>query len=179
MSAVTTAAPPTTEARTAVQVYRVYIKAPIEKVWEAITQPEWTERYFYESRVSFDLRPGGAYESVPSEAMKEHAKQAGYPVAPQMTDGEVLEVDPPRRLVQTWRLTMDDAMRAEGFTRLTWELEETRGVTRLTVSHDVTGASGIAGMVSGDDGTDGGGGGWAGILSGLKTLLETGDTLWS
>jgi uncharacterized protein YndB with AHSA1/START domain len=91
-------------------------------------------------------------------------------------DGEVVESDPPRRFVQTWRMLMDDGLKAEGFTRLTYELVETGGVTRLTVTHDLTGAPNLAVLTSGqaDDQPGAGGGGWPWVLSDLKSLLETG-----
>ena len=93
-------------------------------------------------------------------------------------DGEVVEVDPPRKLVQTWRMTMTPELAAEAFTRLTYELEPVRGgVTRLTVTHDLTGAPMFAAVLRGRCESDGAGGGWSEILSGLKTLLETGEQL--
>jgi uncharacterized protein YndB with AHSA1/START domain len=169
-----------TETGTTTQVYRVYIKAKPEAVWEAITKPDWTEKYLYESRVDYDLRPGGAYRAYPSEAMGVHGAELGYAIPDVIADGEVVEADPPRKLVQSWRLLMDPAMAAEGFTRLTWEIEETQGgVTKLTVIHDVRGAPQIAALVSGAMEDQGAGGGWAAILSGLKTLLETGKPLQS
>jgi len=147
---------------TTVQVNRVYIKATPEAVWEAITQPDWTEKYLYGSRVNFDLRPGGAFEGrLPGEGGE------------LLADGEVLEVDPPRKLVQTWRAIFT----GEGATRLTWEIEETEGgVVQLTVTHDVDGAPGTAALVAGK--VENAGGGWNMVLSGLKTLLETGKPLW-
>ncbi len=72
-----------------------------------------------------------------------------YGIAGPIIDGEVIESDPPRRFVQTWRMLMDDGLKAEGFTRLTYELVETDGVTRLTVTHDLTGAPNLAAMTSG------------------------------
>jgi uncharacterized protein YndB with AHSA1/START domain len=101
-------------------------------------------------------------------------KAAG--VSGTVVDGEVLEFDPPRRFVQTWRLAMDEGLRAEGFTRLTYELDEFDGVTRLTVVHDCTGAPGHAAMTegAGDEMPGAGGGGWPWVLSDLKSLLETG-----
>jgi uncharacterized protein YndB with AHSA1/START domain len=162
------------------QVYRVYIKATPEAVWDAITKPEWTEKYLYESRVEYDLRPGGAYRAYPSEAMRVHGAEMGYPIPDVVADGEVVEADPPRRLVQTWRLLMDPGMAAEGYTRLTWEIEETQGgVTKLTVIHDVHGAPQIAALVGGAMEDQGAGGGWNATLSGLKTLLENGKPLHS
>jgi hypothetical protein len=91
-----------------------------------------------------------------------------------VVDGEVLEADPPHKLVQTWRLLMDPAIAAEGFTRLTYEIEpQEGGFTRLTVSHDLTGAPKLALLTGGLAEGDGGGGGWPWILSALKSLLET------
>jgi uncharacterized protein YndB with AHSA1/START domain len=170
----TTKAEPTTTT----QVYRIYIKATPEAIWEAITKPEWTERYLYETRVDFDLRPGGAYRAYPSEMMRVHGAEMGYPIPDVVIDGEVIEADPPRRLVQTWRMLMDPTMAAEGFTRLTWEIEETQGgVSKLTVVHDVDGAPQIATLISGGMEDQGAGGGWPQILSSLKTLVETGKPL--
>jgi uncharacterized protein YndB with AHSA1/START domain len=96
-----------------------------------------------------------------------------------IVDGEVLESDPPRRLVQTWRMNMDPTCQAEGHTRLTWEIGEPGegGVCRLTVTHDLTDAPATAALVSGafaEQNEGAGGGGWAWVLSDLKTVLETG-----
>ena len=159
------------------QVYRVYIKATPQAVWDAITKPEWTERYGYGGRGEYDLRPGGAYRGLSSEAMR-----AGG--APELAvDGEVIEADPPRRLVQTWRMAMDEAMASEGYTRLTYEIEEMvagkEGVTKLTLIHDLEGAPLQALLLSGGMEDGGAGGGWNFVLSGLKTLLETGAPLES
>jgi uncharacterized protein YndB with AHSA1/START domain len=97
-----------------------------------------------------------------------------------VADGEVVEADPPRKLVQTWRMLMDPGMAAEGFTRLTWEIEETQGgVSKLTVIHDVEGAPKILALVRGDMEAEGAGGGWPAVLSDLKTLLETGKPLYA
>jgi hypothetical protein len=73
---------------------------------------------------------------------------------------------------------MDDELKAEGFTRLTYEIEEIEGgATRLTVTHDLTGAPALASMVAGESEDAGAGGGWAWVLSDLKSLLETGAPL--
>ena len=163
-----------TDATKTVQVYRVYIKATPEAVWEAITRPEWTERYGYGGLSEYELRPGGRFRSRADQAMKAYDPN----VPDVIVDGEVLEVDPPRRLVQTWRMLMDPAMAAEGFTRLTYELEAGRpGVTKLTVTHDLTGTPQLAALVAGGSEAVGAGGGWSEVLSGLKTLLETGTPL--
>jgi uncharacterized protein YndB with AHSA1/START domain len=154
---------------TTTQVYRVYIKASPAAIWDAITKPEWTERYGYGGRAEFDLRPGGAYRGLTSEAMR----AMGAPDV--AVDGEVIEADPPRRLVQSWRMVMDPEMEAEGFTRLTWEIAEGQGgVTKLTVVHELEGAPKLALLVSGGMEETGAGGGWSWVLSDLKTLLETG-----
>ena len=153
-----------------VQVHRVYITAPAQRVWDALLSPEWTDRYGYGGFVQSDLRAGSPYVTTAGSGMQE------YGVAGPIIDGEVIESDPPRRFVQTWRMLMDDGLKAEGFTRLTYELVETGGVTRLTVTHDLTGAPNLAVLTSGaaDDQPGAGGGGWPWVLSDLKSLLETG-----
>ena len=157
---------------TTTQVYRVYIKATPEAVWDAITKPEWTEQYGYGGRADYDLRPGGHYRGVASEEMR----AMGSPEV--AVDGEVIEVDPPHRLVQTWRMAMDREMAAEGFTRVTYEIEETKsGSTRLTVVHDLEGAPKLAALVAGELEDTGAGGGWSWVLSDLKSLLETGQAI--
>jgi uncharacterized protein YndB with AHSA1/START domain len=154
------------------QVYRVYIKTTPQAIWDAITKPEWTERYGYCGRVDFDLRPGGTYTGYSSEGMRSMG-------APEVAvDGQVLEVDPPHRLVQTLRMVMDPTMEAQGFTRLTYEIEERKnGVTRVTLTHELEGAPVLAVLMSGGMEDEGAGGGWNWVLSGLKTLLETGQSL--
>jgi uncharacterized protein YndB with AHSA1/START domain len=161
-----------TETKTTTQVYRVYIKATPQTIWDAITKPEWTDRYGYGGRVEYDLRPGGAHRALTSEAMR----CAGAPDV--AVDGEVVEADPPRKLVVTWRMVMDAGLAAEGFTRLTYEIEESKGgVTKLTVIHDLEGAPKLAALVGGDMEGVGAGGGWSWVLSDLKTLIETGTRL--
>lgn len=155
-----------------VQLYRVYIKATPEAIWDAITNPDWTEKYGYGGRAEFDLRPGGAYRHLTSESMR---SMGASDVA---VEGEVVETDPPRKLVQTWRMVMDPELAAEGFTRLTYEIEEGKdGVTKLTVTHDLEGAPKLQVLLSGAMEDRGAGGGWSWVLSGLKTLLETGAPL--
>ena len=157
-----------TETGTTVQVHRVYIKATPQAVWDAITRPEWTQRYGYGGRVAYDLRPGGEFKAYASEEMK---KSGGPEV---MVDGEVIEADPPHRLVQTWRATWV----GEPHTRLTYEIREGEsGVCSLTVTHDVHDAPQTGAQVAGS--VEGAGGGWAEVLSDLKTLLETGSSLYS
>jgi uncharacterized protein YndB with AHSA1/START domain len=172
MTSVTGERETVTDAVTA-QVYRVYIKATPQAVWDAITTPEWTERYGYGGRGVYDeLRPGGTYRGWTSEEMRAVG-------APELAiDGEVLEADPPRRLVQTWRMLMDEGLAAEGFTQLTYEIEQAEdGVTKLTVVHDLTGAPRLQQLMGGAFESEGAGGGWSWVLSDLKTLLETGARL--
>ena len=160
------------------QVYRVWIKATPERIWEAITDPEWNKRYGYAAPSFYDLKPGGTYRSEANEGMKEFGKANGFDVPDVIVDGEVVEANPPRRLVQTWRMLMDPRTAAEPFTTLTYEIEDAvtqPGVCKLTVTHQLVGAPATAAMVAGtDDGGAGGGRAW--ILSDLKTLLETGKT---
>ena len=159
-----------TETNVTTQIYQVFIKATPEAIWDAITSPEWTERYGYPGYSEYDLRPGGAYQVFASEQMK----AAGTPDV--IIDGEIVEADPPRRLVQTWRILWDEELTAEGFKRLTWETEAGEGgITKLTVTHELEGAPKTAALVGGKD--PAAGGGWSFILSDLKTLLETGKSL--
>ena len=93
-------------------------------------------------------------------------------------DGEVIEVDPPHKLVQTWRMLMDESMASEGFTRLTYEIAEGKGgVSKLTVIHELEGKPQLALLMSGGMEGTGAGGGWTWVLSDLKSLLETGSSL--
>jgi uncharacterized protein YndB with AHSA1/START domain len=169
----------TEQTRVTTQVHRVYIKATAQAIWDAITKPEWNERYGYGGRGEFDLRPGGAYNGFTSEKMRTEGAAMGYDVPDLGVDGEVIESDPPRKLVLKWRMLMDQEMAAEGFTRLTYEIEEGQqtGVTKLTVVHDLEGAPRLAALLAGEREAEGAGGGWPFILSGLKTLLETGESL--
>ena len=158
------------ETSTTVQVHRVFIRATPEAIWDAITKPEWQARYGYRAPAEYDLRPGGAYRVAPTAPMKEH----GAPDP--MIDGEVIEADPPHRLVQTWRALFSPETAEEGHRRLTWEIvDHGQGVSRLTVTHELEGAPMTAAQVAGD--VEGAGGGWPYILSDLKTLLESGDSM--
>ena len=161
----------TNATQTTVTVHRIYINAPVQQVWNAITDPAWNGRYAYHAPSHYDLRPGGQYSVRSTPEMTAQ----GAPEV--LIDGEVLECDAPTRLVQTWRAFFTPDTAAEGFTRLTWELDEEQpGVTRLTVTHDVTNAPHVAAATTNDAKLEEGGGGWAWILSDLKTLLETGQS---
>jgi uncharacterized protein YndB with AHSA1/START domain len=160
------------------QVYRVYIKAPAEKIWQAITDPEWTNKYGYTGYSHFELKPGGSYQVIPNEEFKAAASQGGYVCPDVVVDGEVVESDPPHKLVTKWRMLMDPEMEAEGFSLVTYEIKDLGdGSCSLTLTHDLSGQPKTALMVSGDQEDVGAGGGWAWVLSDLKSLLETGTTL--
>ncbi len=158
-----------------VLVHRIFIRATSLEVWDALTRPGWTQQYGYRAPAQYDLRPGGAYRAFASVTMKMRG------IHGVIFDGEVLEADPPRRLVQTWRVRFDPRTRAEADTRLTWEIDEGNGgVSTLALTHDLAGAPHTAALAAGGfaaaaPGTPGGG--WAWILSDLKTLLETGRPL--
>jgi uncharacterized protein YndB with AHSA1/START domain len=161
------------ETQVGTQVYQVYIKATPQAIWDAITDPEWSSKYAYRCSSHFDMRPGGAFKVIANEGMR----AMGLPEV--IVDGEVIEADPPHKLVQSYRFLFEPADEAEGFARVTYEIVPCRdGVSRLTVTHDqledkprMVGA--ISSLWSGEDG----GGGWNWILSDLKSLLETGKTL--
>ena len=156
-----------------IQEYTLFIKASPEAIWEAWVSPEWSIRYGYAPVNHYELRVGGKYEATANEGMK------AIPGVPDVIcDGEVLEVTKPFRLVQTWRMLMEPSLAAEGFTRLSFEIKPIRsGVCKVSLIHDLTNAPELAEMVSGKHIEHGAGGGWAEILSGLKTLLETGKQL--
>lgn len=153
------------------QIYEIYIRATPQAIWDAITTPEWTAKYGYGGIAEYDLRPGGAFRGRATPAMV----SMGLPEV--AIDGEVVESDPPRKLVQTYRFLFNDAMKAEGFTRLTWEIEPTQsGFSRLTVTHELEGAPMMAAMVASRF-SEMGAGGWSWILSDLKSVLETGAAM--
>lgn len=153
------------------QVFEIYIKASAERIWEAITSPEWTAKYGYQGPMHYELRPGGRFEARSNDMMR----QMGLPEV--IVDGEVLECVPHRRLVQTYRWLFTDENKAEGFTKVTFEIEPTpAGFSRLTVTHEVAGAPMMAQAIKSKFDLQGGGG-WNWILSDLKSLLETGKIM--
>ena len=162
--------------RVTTQVYRIYIKATSQAVWDAITAPEWTQRYGYGGIVDYDLTPGGRAVQTAGPGMQAQG------VTGEIVDGEVVEAEPPVKLVLTFRMLMDPTCMAEGFTRVSYDLKALEeGGVRLTVSHELDGAPNLAVMVGGEledvAGMGGAGGGWAWILSDLKSLLETGSPI--
>lgn len=153
------------------QVYEIYIRATPQAIWDAITTPEWSAKYGYGGLVEYDLRAGGAFRARATPEM------VSFGMPEVAIDGEVVESDPPRKLVQTYRFLFSEEMKAEGFTRLTWEIEPTQaGFSRLTVTHELEGAPIMAGMVSSKF-SEMGTGGWNWILSDLKSVLETGKSM--
>jgi len=142
------------------QVYSVFIRATPEQVWDAITKPEFTMRYFYGSELESTFEQGASYKQWAPEREK------------LWVEGEVLESDRPRRLAHSWRSLFDEDSANEEPSRVTWEIEpQEGGVTKLTVVHDrLESSPKTAASVAG---------GWSYVLSGLKTLLETGEPLES
>ena len=120
--------------RSAVHIHQIYIKAEPGAIWDAITSPEWNGRYGYRGVSQYELKPGGKFRCIANEQMRSF----GLPEV--VVDGEVIEVKPPNKLVQTYRFLFNDANKAEGFSRLTFEIEKTvGGFCRLTITHDTTG----------------------------------------
>ena len=153
-----------------VRTHQLFIRATPEEIWDAVTRPGWTQLYGYRAPAQYEMRPGGAYRAFASVTMKMQG------ISGVIFDGEVIEADPPWRLVQTWHVLLDATTRAEPDTRLSWEIAEgNSGVSTLTLTHDLAGAPETAALVEGRHATAGGG--WTWILSDLKTLLETGRPL--
>jgi uncharacterized protein YndB with AHSA1/START domain len=137
------------------KVFEIYIQVTPERLWQAITDPETRARYQFGLRVESDWAPGSDYLLV-------------SPAAPApLIEGRNLEVDPPRRLVQSLHARWDDDAAALGTSRVTWEIEPVGDSCRLTVTHDELPEHGAEAIY----------GGWPMILSGLKTWLETGREL--
>jgi uncharacterized protein YndB with AHSA1/START domain len=142
------------------QVYQVFIKATPEQIWAAITRPEYVRQYFHNCRLDAPLTAGGRWLARSPDLTKV------------WIDSEILEFEPPTRLRHAWRALYDDELAVEGESRVTWEIEpQDDGTCLLTVVHDeLEGAPKTAASVSGA--------GWMHVLSGLKTLLETGRPLF-
>ncbi|HUC00350.1 MAG TPA: SRPBCC family protein [Solirubrobacterales bacterium] len=138
----------------AMNVFEIYIKTTPERLWEAITDEEMRSKYSFGVGTVSEWTAGSEYKS-------------GVPGAIEIAAGVNVEVDPPRRLVQTFTALWSDDVRAEGESRVTWEIEPVGSSCRLRVTHDQLSADANSELF----------GGWPMILSGLKTLLETGDLL--
>jgi uncharacterized protein YndB with AHSA1/START domain len=140
--------------RGAMTVFEIYIKTTPERLWEAITDGEMRKKYSFGVGTASEWTQGSEYRS-------------GVPGVVEIASGENVEVDPPRRLVQTFRALWSEDVEREGTSRVTWEIEPVGDSCRLAVTHDQLG----------DDANNELYGGWPMILSGLKTLLETGEQL--
>jgi uncharacterized protein YndB with AHSA1/START domain len=137
------------------KVFEIYIRTTPERLWEAITDPEIRSKYNFGAGVVSDWTVGSP--------LKMGSPDAGGLLG----DGEVLEVDPPRRLVHTMVALWSDEVKSEGASRVTWEIEPVEDSCRLTVTHDQLREDANSQIF----------GGWPMILSGLKTWLETGELL--
>jgi uncharacterized protein YndB with AHSA1/START domain len=141
--------------KTMEKVYEIYIRTRPERLWEAITSSEQRAKFQFGMNVSENWTPGGHFEMT-------------HPGAPgALGEGENLEIDAPRKLVQTMRALWGEDVKAEGTSRITWEIEPIGDSCRLTVTHDQL-REGANDQLYG---------GWPMILSGLKTWIETGEVL--
>jgi uncharacterized protein YndB with AHSA1/START domain/DNA-binding transcriptional ArsR family regulator len=138
-------------------VYELYIRTSPERLWEAITSSEFTKRYFWGS-VESEWQPGSTYRFTANE---------GWP----MHHGTILEIDPPRRLVQTFEheYSEEHGGGPDDISQATWEIEQQGDLCRLTLVHEYP-----AGETKSFESS---GGGWPKILNSLKSLLETGEEL--
>jgi len=141
------------------KVFEIYIKTTPERLWQALTDPSMRAKYSFGVGVYSDWKRGSTYTS----------RGTAVTVSPELpiAEGENLEVDPPRRLVQTFRALWSEDVKAEGTSRVTYEITPVGDSCRLTVTHDQLRAGANTQLY----------GGWPMVLSGLKTLLETGETL--
>ena len=143
----------TLENKTMEKIFEIYIKTTPERLWQAITDPEMRRKYNFGVLVKSDWTPGSRFEGL----------AAGRTIL----DGENLEVDPPKKLVQSFRALWGEDVKAEGTSRVTWEIVPVADSCLLKVTHDQLREGGNDQIF----------GGWPMILSGLKTLLETGELL--
>jgi uncharacterized protein YndB with AHSA1/START domain/DNA-binding transcriptional ArsR family regulator len=146
---------PSPQGEGAMAVFEVYIKTTPERLWKAITDPKLRAKYNFGVEVRSDWTPGSRYLGA----------AAGGSV--EIVDGENLEVDPPHRLVQSYRALWSEEVKATGFSRVTWEITPVGDSCRLVVVHDRLPLDANPQLY----------GGWPMVLSGLKTLLETGEHL--
>jgi uncharacterized protein YndB with AHSA1/START domain len=135
-------------------VFEIYVKTTPDRLWEAITDGEMRKRYSFGVGTESEWTEGSGYKSA-------------VPGVIEIASGENVEVDPPRRLVQTFTALWSEDVEREGISRVTWEIEPVGSSCRLQVTHDQLG----------DGANNELWGGWPMILSGLKTLLETGEEL--
>lgn len=152
-----------------VQIYTVYIHAPAEKVWDAITQSEYTTRWGYGGESEYDLKPGGTFRQLTTPGMRDMG------LGDVAVSGTVVKADKPRELVLDWAPAWHPGWEP---TRVTWELTEyPNEVTKVVLTHDVSKAPEIGLETAGGSDPEQGGGGWPWALSDLKSLLETGNAM--
>ena len=138
-----------------VQIYQVFIRTTPEKLWQALTDGEVTKKYFFGETIHSDWKRGSEWHSTGPNGSRD-------------VEGTVLEADPPRRLVVTWHILYDAELSKEQ-SRVTYLIEKRGEVCKLTATHELAEAPKTAQHVSAD--------GWQLVLSGLKTLLETGEPM--
>jgi uncharacterized protein YndB with AHSA1/START domain len=137
-------------------VYVTYIRTTPEKLWRALMEPEFTRQFWLGTAQESDWKPGASWRIVTPDGRTADS-------------GEILEIEPHRRLVLSWRNELFPEMTAEGYSRLTYELEQKGEAVKLTVTHvmDKSDSKFIKAISDG----------WPPILSSLKSLLETGESL--
>ena len=135
-------------------IYVIFIRTTPERLWTALTSPEWTRQYWFGMNQESSWQPGAPWRLV-------------FPDGRVADTGEILEIDPPRRLVLKWRNEFRPELKAEGYSRCSIELEPVSGAVKLSITHSMEkqGAELITAVS----------GGWPRILSNLKSLLETGQ----
>ena len=137
-------------------VYVTFIRTTAERLWSALTSPDFTKQYFFGTHHETDWKAGSPWRLV-------------FPDGRTADAGEILEVEPLKRLVIKWRNEFKPELKAEGYSRCTIALEPTGGAMKLTITHTIDRAeSKLIEAVSG---------GWPRILSNLKSLLETGEVV--
>ncbi|HEY4341920.1 MAG TPA: SRPBCC family protein [Steroidobacteraceae bacterium] len=144
------------EAARSTFIYVTYIRTSVEKLWSALLDPQFTQQYWFGTQMISEWKPGAAWKLAFADGRIADS-------------GEVLEIEPPRRLVLRWHNEFRPELKAEGPARCMFELEPTGEIVKLTITHTSDKAdSKLIGAVSG---------GWPKILSNLKTLLETGKVM--
>ena len=137
-------------------VYVTYIRTTPEKLWKALIEPEFTRRFWCNTTQESEWKPGASWKIL-------------MPDGRVADSGEVVEIEPNRRLVLKWRNEFRPELKAEGYSRMTYELEKEGNSVKLTVIHEIEkeGSKFIEAVSSG----------WPHILASLKSLLETGESL--
>jgi uncharacterized protein YndB with AHSA1/START domain len=137
-------------------VYVTYIRTTPEKLWQALTEPEFTRKFWVATVQQCDWKVGSTWKLMAPDGRVADS-------------GEVVEIDPPRKLVLSWQNHLFPEMTAEGFTRMTYELEAKGGTVKLTLTHtmDKPDSKTIKAVSNG----------WPSIFASLKSLLETGEAL--